>query len=98
MAVDVSPERVRSTAELARLALRDDEVAPLAAQLRGILAHVAELDAWDTRGVSPTAHVLDLSMTLRDDVPARGLDRETALSQAASTEQCAFVVPRFVAE
>lgn len=98
MAVDVSPERVRSTAELARLALRDDELAPLAAQLRGILAHVAELDAWDTSGVPPTAHVLDLAMTLRDDVPSPGLDREAALSQAARTEQGAFAVPRFVAE
>lgn len=98
MAVDVSPERVRSTAELARLALRDDELAPLAAQLRGILAHVAELDAWDTKAIPPTAHVLDLAMTLRDDVPARGIDRATALSQAARTEQYAFAVPRFVAE
>ena len=98
MAVDVSPERVRSTAELARLALRDDEVAPLAAQLRNILTHVAELDAFDTESVPPTAQVLDLAMTLRDDVPARGIDRATALSQAARTEQCAFVVPRFVAE
>jgi len=98
MAVDVSPERVRSTAELARLALRDDEVAPLAAQLRAVLAHVAELDAWDTEAVPPTAQVLDLAMTLRDDLPARGIDRATALSQAARTELGAFVVPRFVAE
>lgn len=98
MAVDVSPERVRSTAELARLALRDDEVAPLAAQLRAILAHVAELDAWDTGAVPPTAQVLDLATTLRDDLPARGIDRATALSQAARAEQGAFAVPRFVAE
>lgn len=98
MAVDVSPERVRNTAELARLALRDDELAPLAAQLQRVLAHVASLDAYDTEGVPPTAHVLDLAMALRDDVPARGVDRATALSQAARTEQGAFVVPRFVAE
>ncbi len=98
MAVDVSPERVRSTAELARLALRDDEVAPLAAQLRSVLDHVAELDAWDTSDIPPTAHGLELDMTLRDDVPARGVDREAALSQAARTQQHAFVVPRFVAE
>lgn len=98
MAVDVSPERVRNTAELARLALHDDELAPLAAQLQRVLAHVASLDAYDTEGVPPTAHVLDLAMALRDDVPARGVDRATALSQAARTEQGAFVVPRFVAE
>jgi aspartyl-tRNA(Asn)/glutamyl-tRNA(Gln) amidotransferase subunit C len=98
MAVDVSPERVLTTAELARLALRDDEVAPLAAQLQSILAHIAALDAYDTVGVPPTAHVLDLAMPLRDDVPARGVDRATVLSQAASSEQGAFVVPRFVAE
>ena len=98
MAVEVTAETVRATAELARLALREDEVAPLVAQLQSILGQIAELDRYDTAGLPPAAHALNLAMPLRADVPERGIDRDVALSQAARSELGAFVVPRFVAE
>lgn len=98
MAVEVTAETVRATAELAGLALREDEVAPLVAQLRDILGHIAELDRYDTAGLPPADRALELAMPLRADVPERGIDRDVALSQAARSELGAFVVPQFVAE
>ena len=98
MAIDVTHERVRATADLARLDLRDDEVPPLAAQLQKILQHIAALDTLDTREVEPTRHVTDLTCALRADVPTPGVDRAEALAQAPRTELGAFVVPQFVEE
>ncbi len=93
MAIHVTPERVRATADLARLDLREDEVAPFAAQLQKILDHMTELDAL------PGLSMLDddaPGAPLRDDVPRPGVDRDVALAQAPRHEGGAFSVPRFV--
>jgi aspartyl-tRNA(Asn)/glutamyl-tRNA(Gln) amidotransferase subunit C len=95
MAIDVTPERVRATADLARLDLGDDEVAPLAAQLQKILDHVASLEALDLTGVASA--VSAAACPLRDDVPAPWPHRDEALAQAPRVEDGAFVVPQFVA-
>ncbi len=97
MPIDVSIERVRATADLARLDLRDDEVAPFAAQLQKILGHIAELDALDTAAVDGSLRA-DVSCPLEADAPRRGVDRDEALAQAPRAEQGAFVVPQFVEE
>ena len=82
MALVVTPERVRATADLCRLDLREDEVVPFAAQLQRVVAHIAELDALDLASVPPTS--------------APGLDRDEVMAQAPRSEAGAFVVPRFV--
>lgn len=101
MVIDVSPERVRATADLARLDLRDDEVAPIAAQLQKILAHIAELDELDeldAPSLVDCAATEGAATALRDDAPRPSLPREEALSQAPRVEGGAFVVPQFVEE
>lgn len=97
MPVDVSIERVRATADLARLDLRDDEVAPFAAQLQKILDHIAELDALDTASVDGAPRAGE-SCPLGADVPRRGVDHDEALALAPRSEHGAFVVPQFVEE
>lgn len=98
MAIDVTPARVRATADLARLDLTDDEIAPFAAQLQKIVGYISELEALDLTDVPPTSHVIPLTSALRDDVPGEELDRREVLSQAPRSEHGAFVVPQFVAE
>jgi aspartyl-tRNA(Asn)/glutamyl-tRNA(Gln) amidotransferase subunit C len=98
MAIDVTPARVRATADLCRLDLRDDEVAPLAAQLQKILDAIAELDALDVSAVAPMSHAQSPSCALHDDVVSPGLARDEVMAQAPRTELGAFVVPRFVDE
>jgi aspartyl-tRNA(Asn)/glutamyl-tRNA(Gln) amidotransferase subunit C len=98
MAIDVPIDRVRATADLARLDLRDDEVAPFAAQLQKILDHIADLDSLDTSAVDAAAGVPERACPMQPDVPRRGVDRDEALAQAPRSERGAFVVPRFVEE
>ncbi len=96
MAIDVTPQRIRATADLARLDLREDELAPLAAQLQRILGYIAELDTLDTSNTLPTSHVLDLACPLREDTLRMGVSRDEVLAQAPRSEASGFVVPQFV--
>lgn len=91
-------DRVRATADLARLDLREDEVAPFAAQLQKILDHIAELDALDTSAVDVTARLSGVACPMLADVPARGVDHDEAIALAPRSDLGAFMVPQFVEE
>lgn len=85
-------------AALARLALSDAEIDGMARDLEQILAHVASLDALDTRNVPPTLHGFDLPTPLRPDRPAPPLDPELAVANAPARQGTAFLVPKVLEE
>jgi aspartyl-tRNA(Asn)/glutamyl-tRNA(Gln) amidotransferase subunit C len=87
---------VEHVAQLARLALTEDEKAGFAEQLGVILDHAAEVAALDTHDVEPTAHPLPLVNVLRADVPRPGLDRDEVLAMAPAAEDGRFRVPRIL--
>src|SRR5262245_54497053 len=62
---------VRRVAELARLALDDDEAARMQTQMDAILGYMAELDALDVADVPPTFHAVPIAAPLRADVLVR---------------------------
>ncbi len=68
--MSISEQEIRRVAELANLALTDDEIARMARDLSGILTHMDKLNELDTTGVEPMAQVLFDSgetATLRED-------------------------------
>lgn len=86
---------VTRIADLARLALTDEEVDLFTKQLGDILGYVEQIQGLDTTGVTPTAHVLNRP-TERPDAPAPTLARADALDNApdAAPEAGLFKVPR----
>lgn len=84
---------VRHVAMLARLALTDEQVGSLTAELSSLLGHIDELSKLDLEGVEPTAHPLAMTNRMRADVVVPGLSREDALRNAPDTDGTAFVVP-----
>lgn len=94
----MTPEDIRKIAALARLRLRDDEVAKIAAQFTGILGHLERLRAVPTDGVAPLDHPLPLTDVLREDVARPGLSRDDALASAPDAKDGQFRVPRVMAE
>ena len=64
----LSKEDVRHIAQLARLALSEEEAADYAAKLSRILDLVDQLRQVDTQGVVPMAQPLDMAQRLRPDV------------------------------
>ncbi|HEY9576201.1 MAG TPA: Asp-tRNA(Asn)/Glu-tRNA(Gln) amidotransferase subunit GatC, partial [Pseudobacillus sp.] len=61
----ISEEQVRHVANLARLAITDEEVETFTAQLDSIIQFAEQLNELDTTGVKPTSHVLDMKNVLR---------------------------------
>jgi aspartyl-tRNA(Asn)/glutamyl-tRNA(Gln) amidotransferase subunit C len=60
-------EAVARIARLARLKVPDEELAPLAGELSGILAWIEQLDEVDTANVEPMASVSDVTLPMRAD-------------------------------
>ena len=92
----ISEAQVAHVAQLARLALSDEEKQRLTEQLNAILSYMEQLNEVSTEGVEPTAHVLDLVNVWRDDTVRQTLSAEAALANAPETAQRFFVVPRIV--
>jgi aspartyl-tRNA(Asn)/glutamyl-tRNA(Gln) amidotransferase subunit C len=98
MAPPLSAADVAHVAQLARLALTDEELDRFTGQLAAVLDHATDVAALDTAGVTPTAHPLPLSNVLRDDVVVTGVDRDEVLAQAPAAESGRFRVPRILGE
>lgn len=96
-AARISPDEVRTTAEMARLHIRSDaELQTMTAELSRILDFVADLSEVDVDGVPPTTHAVPMSCALRDDVVGPHLDIENTLRNAPSTEATFFTVPTII--
>jgi aspartyl-tRNA(Asn)/glutamyl-tRNA(Gln) amidotransferase subunit C len=91
--VAISREEVLHVARLARLALTDEEVERLGAQLNAILEAVGKVAELDLADVEPTAHPLELVNVWSEDEPRPSLSVEEALANAADREAGFFRVP-----
>jgi aspartyl-tRNA(Asn)/glutamyl-tRNA(Gln) amidotransferase subunit C len=89
----ISRDEVLHVARLARLALTDDEVERLGAQLNAILEAVGKVSELDLEGVEPTAHPLDLANVWAGDEPRPSLSNDDVFANAPEDEGGFFKVP-----
>jgi aspartyl-tRNA(Asn)/glutamyl-tRNA(Gln) amidotransferase subunit C len=98
MAVD--KETVRKVARLARLAVPEDRLEPLAGEINGILKWIEQLDEVDVTGVEPMTSTVAMKLKMREDVvtdgPTGGGQPEKIVANAPKTEDHFFVVPKVV--
>ena len=80
-------------ARLARLALEEDELEPMARELSAVLDHNAKIGELDLADVPPTSHVVELTGRLRPDEPRPSFPREVVLAQAPAVSEDGFLVP-----
>jgi aspartyl-tRNA(Asn)/glutamyl-tRNA(Gln) amidotransferase subunit C len=90
---EISRELLLHVAHLARLELREDELARLENQLNDILAAVSKVSELDLTGVPPTSHPLDLVNVWEGDEPRSCLSVEEALANAPERDGDYFKVP-----
>ena len=89
----ISRDEVLHVAQLARLALTDEEVERLGGQLDAILEAVAKVSELDLTDVEPTSHPLEVVNVLAEDEPRPSLPLEQALANAPDPEDGFFGGP-----
>ena len=66
--MSLSIEDVSKVARLARLAMTEQEVQTAHIQLANIFGLIADMQAVDTKDITPMSHAQDVSQRLREDV------------------------------
>ena len=90
---EISRELLLHVAELARLELREDELARLEVQLNDILAAVSKVAELGLSDVPVTSHPLDVVNVWEADEPRPCLSVEDALRNAPERDGDYFKVP-----
>lgn len=94
--MSVTPDQVRHIANLARIAMSEEELERLVPELNNILGWVEQLGEVDTEGVEPLATVIEQKLRLRDDVVSDGDCRDEILANAPDAEHGFFAVPKVI--
>jgi aspartyl-tRNA(Asn)/glutamyl-tRNA(Gln) amidotransferase subunit C len=95
---EITPDVVSHLADLARIALTDDEIAKLTGELSQIVDSVAKVTAVATPDVPATSHPIPLGTVTREDVVGATLTTEQALSGAPASEAGQFKVASILGE
>jgi aspartyl-tRNA(Asn)/glutamyl-tRNA(Gln) amidotransferase subunit C len=85
-------EQVIHIAELARLALTEQEIALYQEQLSSVLEYAERLQALDTADIPPTATVLPRRNVMRADEPRPSMKRDEILENAPDAQDGCFRV------
>jgi aspartyl-tRNA(Asn)/glutamyl-tRNA(Gln) amidotransferase subunit C len=91
--VKLSLAQVEHVAQLAQLALSDQEKELFRMQLSSILGHAERLQELDTDDIAPTATVLPLENVMREDKVRPSLPLADVLANAPAVEEDCFRVP-----
>jgi aspartyl-tRNA(Asn)/glutamyl-tRNA(Gln) amidotransferase subunit C len=94
MSVDAAT--VRRIAHLARIAVKDEDIAHLQGELNAMLAFVEQLSEVDVDGVAPMTSVTPMAMKQRKDVVTDGNMADEIVANAPATEDHFFLVPKVV--
>ena len=94
--MSLDPATVRRIALLARIRLEDAEVAPLQAELNGILGWIEQLNEVDVDDIAPITGAAHMAMKMREDAVTDGGYVEKVLANAPERIDDYFVVPKVV--
>ena len=94
--MSVDKKTVAKIADLARIAVPDEELEPLAGELNNILDWIEQLSEVNTDGVVPMTSAVEISLPWRADKVTDGGYRDDILANAPSTEHGFFCVPKVI--
>jgi aspartyl-tRNA(Asn)/glutamyl-tRNA(Gln) amidotransferase subunit C len=94
--MSVDKDTVRRIARLARIAVPDARLEPMAAELNGIFQWVEMLGAVNVEGVPAMTSVVAQKLKWRQDVVSDGGQAEAVTANAPGGEDNFFVVPKVV--
>ena len=98
--MSLQPADISRIANLARLALQDDERERMLTQLNGFFEIVEAMRAVDTTGLTPLAHPIEtiqpVALRLREDLASEPDQREANQRSAPAVERGLFLVPKVI--
>ena len=94
--MSLDPATVRRIALLARIRLEDAEVAPLQAELNGILGWIEQLNEVDVDDIAPITGAAHMALKMREDTVTDGGYVEKVLANAPERIGDYFAVPKVV--
>ncbi|MFZ3591164.1 Asp-tRNA(Asn)/Glu-tRNA(Gln) amidotransferase subunit GatC [Bacillus sp. DJP31] len=89
----ITKDEVKYVANLARLAITEDEAEIFQKQLDAIITFAEQLNELDTDLIQPTTHVLHMRNIMREDKPGKGLPIEDVLKNAPDSKDGQVRVP-----
>ena len=92
----ITIDEVKHVANLARLAITEEEAEKFTNQLDAIISFAEQLNELDTDNVEPTSHVLDIKNVMREDIAKPGLPVEEVLKNAPDHENGQIKVPSII--
>lgn len=94
--MSIDPSEARKVAHLARIAVADDALPALAAELNGILHFMEQLNEVDVDGIEPMTGVEPMRLKRRTDVVTDGDQQAAVLANAPDAREGFFAVPKVV--
>ncbi len=94
--MSISRETVLKTAKLARLNIKEDQVARYAEELSKIIDVVDSLQEANTDGIEPLVNVNESEITMRKDNITDGYSTEKILKNAPKEKFEYFIVPKVI--
>jgi aspartyl-tRNA(Asn)/glutamyl-tRNA(Gln) amidotransferase subunit C len=92
----ISINDAKHVADLARLALSEQELAVYTEQLNQILAYAQELQELNTDNVEPTYHSIETGTVLREDKVVEFPNQAGIIQNGPEVSGTSFVVPRIL--
>ena len=92
----LNKQDVKKAADLARIAISDDEAEAALAPWKQVFTLIEQMQTQDTDGVEPMAHAQDISSRLREDIVTETDKREALQASAPATEKGLFLVPKVI--
>jgi aspartyl-tRNA(Asn)/glutamyl-tRNA(Gln) amidotransferase subunit C len=89
-------QEVLKIAQLARLAVTEQEAASYAESLSRILGLIEQMNAVDTTGIEPMAHPTDSGLRLRADEVSEPNQRDKFQTVAPAVEAGLYLVPKVI--
>lgn len=94
--MSVDRDTVRRIARLARLAVDEEQVAAMEAELNALLTWVEQLQEVNVEGVPPMTSVVAQRLKMREDEVTDGGCADDLMANAPAAENHFFVVPKVV--
>ena len=95
---EISRQEVEHVAQLARLALPEQELRRVSTELNRILEHFSRLQQIATDGIEPTSHAIPMTNVFREDQVGQSLPTDDVVANAPERSDEFFKVPRIVEE